>query len=221
MSSFKFYTLLQIFLYCIQYHCYAQKHLLPPNGGDGIPGPYYGSFEITWASVDNAVEYEYVMSNNPLCFAGCPGDTRQRLLTDTVALEYNLQEDVWYYWITRVIYGENDTTGWSNISSFLAKTPESGGGFLQIYPNPSLDNKFIINVDWTVNPVAKLINVELINYNGFTIFEGEFNKTPGFRFQNFAIDATGTSPGVLICVIKIDDNPNNPNNTIIQKIIIN
>ena len=73
---------------------YSQEPLAPPNGGDGIPGPFDKSFSIHWAPYPNAQAYEYVMSDNPLCFAGCPGDTRQRVLADTFATEYNLQVDV-------------------------------------------------------------------------------------------------------------------------------
>ena len=66
----------------------AQQHVSPRNGAKGVPGPFIHSFVIEWEAVPGAIGYEYVLSDNPLCFAGCPGDTRQERVTNTFAVEY-------------------------------------------------------------------------------------------------------------------------------------
>lgn len=122
MFQYPKYLLKIIFIFCLS-SVHAQTHLEPENGGDGLPGIVTGSFTIKWATVDSFSIYEYIMSDNPLCFTGCPGDTRQKKTISNSVTEFNLQEDVWYYWITRVYYLDGDTSYWSGISSFLAKTP--------------------------------------------------------------------------------------------------
>lgn len=222
MARFKNYIGFLILLSIgLNFNVNAQEHLVPPNGAEGVPGPYYNSFVIKWASVERAVAYEYILSDNPLCFAGCPGDTRQAIVTDTTSIEFNLQEDKWYYWITRVIYPEKDTTGWSDITSFLAITQEGEGNLAKIYPNPSINGKINVYVDWAINPQAKQIEINVINHSGIKITHQTLIKNHSFRYQDFEIDVKAMTPGLVICIIQVDDNPNNQNNRIIEKIILN
>jgi len=199
---------------------HSQEPLAPPNGGDGIPGPLDKSFSIHWAPYPNAIAYEYVMSDNPLCFAGCPGDTRQKIVSDTTALEYNLQVDVWYYWILRVIKSEGDTTNWANISSFLALEQKSRGkSFFQLGPNPTAENKLNITINWENNLEAQFVDIQLFDPKGTAIYASRLNKEGYFKFNEYEIDLRSSQSGLLILVAQVDGNPNNPNNRIINKVI--
>ncbi len=203
------------------FHVNAQEHLVPPNGENGVAGPYNHSFEITWASVQGAAAYEFVVSDNPLCFAGCPGDTRQAIVADTTTFLFNLQENRWYYWITRIIYTNKDTTNWSNITSFLAVTPGGEGNLAEIHPNPAVNGKIGVHVDWAINPRAEQMEINLHNSSGVKIAQQILIKNRSFRYQDFEIDVHDQPSGLMLCIIQVDDNPNNPNNRIINRIIIN
>ncbi len=198
---------------------FAQTHLEPPDGGNGIPGPV-GSFVIKWSSVDSASAYEYVRSDNPNCFAGCSGDTRQDTVNDTTAILYNLRENTWYYWITRIYYTNGNTSNWSAISSFLAKTPEAVR-IVKIALNPLSDKTIIVNIDWLVNPDAKKISFELYSISGHKIVTKQFiEKNNASRYQSYDLSFNTIPKGLYIAVFIVDANPNNPNNKIIHKIIV-
>ncbi|MBW8051494.1 MAG: hypothetical protein FVQ77_14380 [Cytophagales bacterium] len=198
---------------------FAQIHLEPPDGKDGVPGPVAGSFIIKWASVDSAIAYEYVITTNSLCFVGCTGDTRQKKVNDTTAIEYNL-ENTWYYWITRIYYTNGNTSNWSAISSFLAKTPEVVR-IVKIALNPLRDKTITLNIDWLVNPNAKKISFELYSISGHKIVTNRFiEKNNASRYQSYDLSFNTIPKGLYIAVFIVDDNPNNPNNKIIHKIIV-
>jgi hypothetical protein len=201
--------------------CFAQEHLEPANGGDGLPGPITSSFIIKWASVDSASNYEYIMSDNPLCFAGCPGDTRQRSTGDTTATEYNLQEGKWYYWITRIYYLNGDTSYWTNISSFLAKTPPQlePDEIVKVSPNPGLNKIVVLKIDWATIPGAREITVVIQSLLGFQIAEVVVEKS-GIRYQDYSLNLPSNARGTYIASFTVGDNPNNPNNRFTKKIIV-
>ncbi|MCH8317573.1 MAG: hypothetical protein IIA88_03615 [Bacteroidetes bacterium] len=199
---------------------FAQIHLEPPNGGDGVVGPNCSSFIIKWASVDSAYTYEYVRSDNPNCFAGCSGDTRQDTVNNTTAILNNLQEKTWYYWITRIYYTNGNTSNWSAISSFLAKTPEAVR-IVKIALNPLRDKTITVNIDWLVNPDAKKISFELYSISGHKIATKRFiEKNNAGRYQSYDLSFNTIPKGLYIAVFIVDDNPNNPNNKIIHRIIV-
>ena len=201
---------------------FAQQHLEPANGGDGIPGSITSSFVIKWASVDSAVKYEYIVSDNPLCFSGCPGDTRQRFSgTDTTATEYNMQEGKWYYWITRVYYQNGDTSYWSGISSFLAKTPPQPepDEIIKISPNPCPNKEVVLKIDWATNPSANEITASIYSLMGIKLKEETIEKAGG-RYQDYLVSFPSLNKGTYIVVFVVDDNPNNPNNKITKKLIV-
>jgi len=79
-------------------------------GGNGYNGSTPRSFIIQWDSVANTLYYEYVVSDNSLCFAGCTGDTRHDLVANNYGVESNLTLNKWYYWIVRAILKNGDTT---------------------------------------------------------------------------------------------------------------
>jgi hypothetical protein len=201
--------------------CIAQVHLEPANGANGIPGPITNSFIIKWASFDSILYYEYIMSDNPLCFEGCPGDTRQNTTPDTTTTEYNLQEGKIYYWITRMHYVNGDTSFWSVIpSSFIANwTEEEKDEIIKISPNPCLNKKVVLKVDWGVNPDAKEITISLYSVLGIKKRESVIEKN-NTRYQDYEFSVPTLAQGTYFAVFILDDNPNNPNNRITKKIII-
>ncbi len=222
LEYFKYIIIFFAFILIAETSCIAQIHLEPVNGENGIPGPISGSFIIKWASVDSAIYYEYIVSDNPLCFEGCPGDTRQKTTPDTTATEYNLQEGKMYYWITRVYYLNGDTSYWSAIpSSFLAKTPPEANPdeIVNILPNPCAKENITFKIDWYVNPKAREINISIYSVFGFKISEYNIEKE-NTRYQEHKLNVTSFTKGAYVALIILDDNPNNPNNRIIRKFII-
>jgi len=127
-----------------------------------------------------------------------------------------------YYWITGIHYNNGDTVNWkrNDISSFLAKTPEAVK-IVKIIPNPVSDKTITLNIDWLVNPDAKKISFELYTISGHKIVTRRFiEKNNGSRYQSYDLSFNTIPKGLYIAVFIVDDNPNNPNNKIIHKIIV-
>lgn len=183
----------------------AQTHLAPLSGSDGVPGTVANSFIVKWASAPGAVDYEYVMSNNRQCFETCPGDTRQQKTGgDTMALEYNLIADRWYYWISRIIYEDGEMSDWSAISNFFTKTPESQGNIVTIAPNPISDNTLNITIDWAVNIGAQYLNMQVYQISGQLIIDGIHIEKQLGRYQNVSIPLFFLSSGTYILKVIVD-----------------
>jgi len=197
----------------------AQRHISPPNGGNGVPGPFIHSFIIEWEAVPGAIGYDYVLSDNPLCFEGCPGDTRSAFVTGTVAEEYNLQEGVWYFWITRVYFTETEVTEWSPISSFLAETPDISEQLVTVAPHPVTD-RILIHVDWAANPTARYLTFILYDVLGQKLIGPVRFQQASPRLETFEILAGGLAAGIYIGQFVFEGNLNNPNNTVAQTIVI-
>ena len=179
----------------------AQAHLEPVDGADGIPGPVSNSFYFSWAIVDSAEGYEYILSNNSQCFAGCAGDTRQAFTGETPsALEYNLIEGISYYWITRIIYKNGSKSSWSSITSFRAITPPyiNPTELVRLGPNPS-SNKLQIEIDWDFRPEAKELNFDLYTINGVKISSNVITKqSQNIRIQTYEYPTSHLKEGIYI-----------------------
>ena len=197
----------------------AQRHISPPNGGNGVPGPFIHSFIIEWEAVAGAIGYDYVLSDNPLCFEGCPGDTRSAYVTGTTADEYNLQEGVWYFWITRVYFSETEVTEWSGISSFLAETPDVSEQLVQVAPNPVSD-RILIHVDWAASPTARFLTVTLYNTLGQRLLGPVRFEKENPRLEIFELPVGGLPRGVYVAQFIFDGNLNNPNNKFAQTVVV-
>ncbi len=197
----------------------AQRHLHPPHGGKGAPGPFPHSFMIEWEDVPGAVKYEYVLSDNPQCFSGCPGDTRQGVVTSTSAFEYNLQEDTWYYWITRVYFSETDVSVWTNISSFLAASPEISTHIADVAPNPAV-GEIAIHVDWGVNPAARFVRFSLYDLLGRQVAGPLRLEKSNPRFEVFRVPMDALPAGAYVARFVADGNPDNRNNRRSQTIVV-
>lgn len=201
--------------------CFSQVHVAPANGADGIPGVVPKSFIIEWAPVQGAIAYEYVMSDNPLCFTGCPGDTRQQVVQATTATEYNLQTDIWYYWITRILLETGDTTEWTLISSFFASTPESKGNIIELSQHPSTGENINFKIDWGINPNATEIELGLYTISGQPLRNWVFKKTSnGIRFEDVWVPRESLASGIYLIRSFVNDNLNNPNNSNTLKLIL-
>jgi hypothetical protein len=199
----------------------AQAHLVPLNGADGVSGGISRSFRIGWERIDNALGYEYILSDNPACFEGCPGDTRQANTLDTTAVEYNLQENKWYYWITRIFYDTGDTSYWSPITSFLAKNPPEKPleDFVEIFPNPIMGENLSFQINWGINPKINSFTIQIYDYDGKVIVPLiEVQKgIEWIELYSIMVNTPHQNQGIL--EVKLGDNPNNPNNTIRKKIV--
>ncbi len=215
--------LLGLFFFLVNItHSFCQPHLSPPDGGDGVGGTVPKSFIIEWGPVEGAVAYEYVISDNPYCFVGCSGDTRQRVVQAPSATEYNLQTDVWYYWITRIILSPSDTSEWTLISSFFATTPESPGYFANISPNPAIDDVIRLILDWGIDPNTQEITIGLYNASGQPLRNRVFKK-PGnaTRFEEVEIPAEDLISGLYFIQVSVNGGSSfNPNNLTTQKLMV-
>ncbi len=142
----------------------AQQHAFPVNEGLGVPGPKARSFIIGWHPVPGVVAYEYVLTDNFLCFAGCAGDTRQEMVQDTFTIEYELLPDKQYYWVTRVHFENGETGPWSLISEFWSWTPPVQP-ILRMSPNPVI-GPVTVRLDWGATPDADLLTVVMMDLQG-------------------------------------------------------
>lgn len=198
----------------------AQVHRFPDQGEKGVPGAVHNSFVIGWGGIEGAKAYQYVLSDNPLCFSGCSGDTREKFTEDTVAVEYNMQPDTWYYWITRIIYTKGDTSEWSLISSFFAENPEdSRAKLVSIAGNPVSGPELPLRFDWGLNPEASQVKLKLMDLNGNILRNVLVTRSTGVRFENREIPFEELAPGLYILDVVISGNLNNINNTFTLKVI--
>jgi len=147
---------------------FGQAHLVPANGGNGLSGGVSGSFRMSWQGIDSVQAYEYILTDNPSCFEGCPGDTRQNIIQDTTIVEYNLEVDKWYYWRTRLHYNNGDTSSWSGVSSFLALNEPTKPltDFVEVYPNPCRHSFVQFKVNWGIDPSVNEIEVSVYDLGG-------------------------------------------------------
>ena len=225
-ASFQFlayiFSLNLLFLFLINFSpLLAQVHKLPSDGGKGVPGSIPNSFLIGWKGVEGAMGYEYVLSDNPLCFSGCSGDTREAFTTDTFVVEYNLEADKWYYWITRIILSPDDTSHWSLISSFRTENPEnSEAKMLSVAPNPIRAPNLTLRLDWAQNPEANQVFLSLYDLNGTIRRQTIFNRAIGLRFEEFSLQVPELPRGIYILKASVNSNQNNLNNQFTIKVII-
>ena len=215
-----FNVLLIIFIFSFS-NVNGQVHSVPPNGEKGVPGSIQNSFIIGWKGVEEAIGYEYVLSDNPLCFTGCSGDTREAFTTDTFTVEYNLQDDVWYYWITRIVYESGDTSQWTLISSFLASNPEdTDAKMVSVAPNPIVYPNLSLRFDWALNPKANQVSILLYDLNGTVRRNLEFDRSFALRFEEVYIPVTELPSGIYIMIATVNGNQNNTNNQFTIRIIV-
>lgn len=161
----------------------AQVHALPEHQAMGIPGPQPRSYVITWHPAPEAVAYEYVLTDNFLCFAGCAGDTRQGATADTFLVGYELLEGRPYYWITRVMFADSSYSQWSLISEFQAEAPPVQE-LVRVAPNP-VRGPVRVYLDWAAIPDVDYVSVQVLDRNGQQVRPG-FTVWP--TFAAFRID---------------------------------
>lgn len=186
----------------------AQKHLSPPSGADGVPGRIPGSFAIEWEAVEGAIAYEFVLTDNSDCFAGCAGDTRQAQITDTRTIQFGLQEGLFYYWITRVFYDNGDVSGWSPVSSFRAVTAEIDEVLRLASP---VVEQTVLWIDWQAITDVPQIQLSMIDMAGrqvrpaplADIWTGLRPRNGFERFSRYEIPLTGLRPGVYVFVFSL------------------
>lgn len=195
----------------------AQEHAFPIDKGLGEPGPRARSFVIGWHPVPEAIGYEYVLTDNFLCFAGCAGDTRSEIVQDTFTIEYELLIDKQYYWVTRVHFANGETGPWSLISEFWAWTPPVEP-ILRVAPNPVV-GPFQVQLDWGANPDADLLIVTILNTEG-RIMSTPREIRPGSLLRKDAQvwEDVDLAPGTYILLIEAQANDGRSFTPLISKI---
>jgi hypothetical protein len=184
----------------------AQAHRAPVHRGLGIPGPEVGSFVIHWEKVLGAIGYEFVLTDNQYCQAGCAGDTRQRFVSDTFAIEFDLAEKVSYYWITRVYYPNDSISPWSNISSFQALTPATKKLYhLEAAPTPGAVP--LLRLDWQANPSAQQLVVRTLDLQGRQASARKVvsRRGPASRLEVVPLPLPPLEQGLLLLQVEVRD----------------
>lgn len=193
-----FSTLVYLALTLVSTKAVGQKHLAPEDGANGIPWAYDRSFVISWKKGQNDDRYQYLITDNPLCYYGCSGDTRTGVVSDTFAISFNSKKEKWYYWITRTI-SKGDTSRWSGRSSFYANEIERGADLVKIWPNPlPRDRSLQFEADWNVNQRVQKVRVEVFDMQGRKILDKWMTRQPGVRFQYFEMNNSELSGGMNI-----------------------
>ncbi|MEZ4774033.1 MAG: T9SS type A sorting domain-containing protein [Bacteroidia bacterium] len=199
---------------------FSQVHKFPDHGGKGVPGAFPYSFVFGWGGVEGVLSYQYVISDNPLCFSGCSGDTREGFTPDTFLVAYNMEPDRWYYWITRMIMVDGDTSEWSLISSFLTETPENSARMVSMGGNPVSGRQIPLRFNWALNPEAARVTYKIYNLSGTLLESGTFSRSVGFRLEEKIIPVPYFTPGLYILEVEVGNNLNNFNNHFTIKVIL-
>jgi len=113
-------------------------------------GKYDNSYILSWTPIDSITEYEFVVTDNSNCYAGCSGDTRSELISKNEVLIFPTYKNKTYYWRIRPVLSTYDTTqNWSSISSFETdyKIEYEEIDFISIYPNPSIHKNSSLKID--------------------------------------------------------------------------
>lgn len=171
---------------------------LPKNGEDGYHGSTPRSFIIQWDSLPGAAYYEYVITDNSLCFFGCSGDTRMDKVPATYAVEKNFVLDKWYYWIVRAYMKNGDTSFFSPIHSFYTRPrPEDSRMYFTLYPNLVSNGTMDLTAVWNIDPditkfqykVYNLYGDVLITSSEYTIRKSELEETERFPILLYSLSA--------------------------------
>ncbi|MEM9984071.1 MAG: hypothetical protein AAF804_03160 [Bacteroidota bacterium] len=184
----------------------AQFGRTPTNGEEGIPGTIPNSYVISWRTLPEATGYEYVLSDNPLCFEGCAGDTRQAYVRDTLAIEFNLAPQRRYYWIIRTYLKDGDTTEWSLIYSF--STSQTDFERRMIQPAPSLveDGVLRFRLDWAQNPRANTLDLTLISPGGQLLLSRRIQHAETLiRYQDLSWPLPQLGPGTYLVIATVSE----------------
>jgi len=174
----------------------AQAHAYPDEQEKGISGPELHSFVLGWLPDPAAIGYEYVLSDNRLCFAGCSGDTRQAYTSDTFAIEYGLTVGRPYFWITRIHFANGDTSEWSSISSFQAEN-DSLRPLISIVPQPASTEKIDLWIDWAAFKDLGEVTLTLFDMGGRQIGTAQtfLGSLSARRIQEVSLTQSGLRPG--------------------------
>lgn len=193
------------------------QQLSPANGSNGVSGAVSNSFIIKWDTVSNAAYYQYVISNNHLCFNGCAGDTREGTTTNTSAILYNFPPNTWYYWIVRAVLTTGDTTASSGIWSFKTENSGEESSYISINQDPGSD-KITVGIEWVVDPSVRELNYDIINEKGQQILMEQnikLTKDPAIRQEWFPISSVAFQSGTYYFIFRTDFKKE-----IIKKVII-
>ncbi|MEL6652032.1 MAG: hypothetical protein AAFQ87_14615 [Bacteroidota bacterium] len=198
----------------------AQLNRFPSNGEEGMPSAIPNSFLIGWSPYEDAIGYEYVVSDNAQCFVGCSGDTRQEYVIDTVGVEFNLVPERWYYWIVRIHFANGDTSQFSSIYSFFTEPPTDQSRLLTVASNPIIGNEVKFLFDWAQNDDAIEISVNLYDQQGNRRKQMKYRRgLTALRFEEVMVPIDDLPAGYYFLDVLIG-NQNNRNNFYTVKLMV-
>lgn len=179
----------------------------PANDSAGIAGTVPNSYVIAWEPTPGAVGYDYVVSDNPLCFSGCAGDTREAFVRDTTAVEYDLQLNHRYYWIFRTHLANGDTSAWTLIYSFTTRETDFTRRMVVLAPNPIARRQIRLRMDWAQKPRASEVYLTLIGAQGQTLRRQTFRARREFvRYGYLLWPAADLAPGRYLLRVEIAEH---------------
>lgn len=188
-----------VFVFFSQSLAFGQFGRFPDNGESGIPGAIPNSYVIGWSPLPGAQGYEYIISDNPQCFEGCSGDTRQQFVRDTASVEFNLQANHRYYWIIRTYFAEGDTSEWSFIYSFTTENTDYSRKMIQAAPSLVSDGVLRLRLDWAQYPEANFIDITLIGLDGRLLGNQSYRTERQLaRYQTIEWPLPQLAPGTYI-----------------------
>lgn len=209
-----------LFLFMSFSSAYAQLNRFPDNGSEALPSAIPNSFLVGWSPYEGAAFYEYVISDNAQCFIGCSGDTRLAKLVDTVAVEYNMQPEKWYYWILRIHYANGDTSEFSSIYSFFTEQPEDQARLLTAASNPIIGSNAKFIIDWAQNEDAIEVEINIYDQNGNHRKAESYRRgLTALRFEEVLVPISDLPAGYYFMNVLIG-NQNNRNNFYTIKLMV-
>lgn len=197
---------------------------LPANGSLGVEGQLSNSFVIRWSPVEGIESYEYVLTDNPNCFAGCGGDTRQKKIVDTLAVEFALQSNTWYYWIIKYNFSDSTESTWSPIFSFLATKSKESSPIISAFPTlfSSGDHELTVELNWEANPTFSIYSFQLSAISGEFFFSSPtyIKETTSLRFESRIIKIPNLPPGLYFIEFLLQNDGNTKIERFQQKIVV-
>lgn len=162
------------------------------------PGKYKNSFVLSWEKSDTVSKYEYVVSDNPECFGGCVGDTKNATVFGNEATVFPKFENKTYYWKVRPIVQEGDSTlYWSAIHSFETNYPEEqkASTLATLFPIPNYANQLTLRIDGSMLQNNESLKAIVYDNRGNNLIEFTITHSFESRFIDFVIPIESLSSG--------------------------
>jgi len=159
------------------------------------------SYIISWPKQEGVKQYDYIVTDNSLCFRGCAGDTKEGIVNDTSLLVAPNYPGRNYFWRISPVKSETDTNRyWSEIKVFntLSSSDSKPTDWITISPNPSSSNLLKLTLDWLVVQNEATYDCLIYDSKGNVVSRYE-NFSPknrdDLRFSSHDFDLHGLKTG--------------------------